>query len=179
MAVQREHTMNSKNRFLTKTGFAGTLAAMLTGCSVTYQDSYVPPATPPLAAVAYAPPQPPPPPQPDPTVVTIQSPSDFYEPLSPYGQWVVVGSYGRCWRPTQVDAGWRPYCNGSWQRTDAGWFWASSEPWAWATYHYGRWDWNVNLGWIWVPQTQWAPSWVAWREGDGYVGWAPLPPTAT
>ncbi len=22
----------------------------------------------------------------------------------------------------------------------------------------------------------WAPSWVSWREGGGYVGWAPLPP---
>src|SRR5205085_3565195 len=24
--------------------------------------------------------------------------------------------------------------------------------------------------------TEWAPSWVSWREGEGYVGWAPLPP---
>jgi hypothetical protein len=29
-----------------------------------------------------------------------------------------------------------------------------------------------------VPQIQWAPAWVTWREGNGYVGWAPLPPSA-
>ena len=114
----------------------------------------------------------------EPAVVVIQSENDFYEPLNPYGSWVIVGSYGRCWRPAQVDAGWRPYCDGHWQRTDAGWYWASNEPWGWATYHYGRWDWSVEFGWIWVPRTQWAPAWVSWRQGAGYVGWAPLPPTA-
>ena len=171
--------MNSKKHLLTKTGFAGALTLVLAGCTVNYQGTYVPPAEPPPPAVAYTPPAPPPPPPADPTVVVIQSPSDFYEPLSPYGEWVTVAGYGRCWRPYNVDNSWRPYCNGYWQRTDAGWFWVSSEPWAWATYHYGRWDWNVNFGWVWVPQTQWAPSWVAWREGNGYVGWAPLPPTAT
>jgi len=31
--------------------------------------------------------------------VEIRAESDFYEPLSPYGRWEVVGSYGRCWRP--------------------------------------------------------------------------------
>jgi hypothetical protein len=106
----------------------------------------------------------------------IQREDDFYQPLSPYGEWVVVGDYGRCWRPARVEAGWRPYSNGHWELTDDGWFWASDEPWAWATYHYGRWELAGNYGWIWVPQTQWAPAWVSWREGGGYVGWAPLPP---
>jgi hypothetical protein len=77
-----------------------------------------------------------------------------------------------------VEVGWRPYANGHWERTDAGWYWASDEPWGWATYHYGRWDFSVNFGWIWVPHTQWAPAWVSWRQGAGYVGWAPLPPSA-
>ena len=72
--------------------------------------------------------------------VEIRAASDFYEPLTPYGRWEVVGSYGRCWIPGRVEAGWRPYCNGYWQRTDAGWYWVSDEPWAWATYHYGRWN---------------------------------------
>lgn len=111
-------------------------------------------------------------------VVVIQAESDFYEPLTPYGTWVVVGSYGRCWRPAQVDTSWRPYCIGHWQRTDAGWYWASDEPWGWATYHYGRWDWSAEFGWFWVPHVQWAPAWVSWRQGAGYVGWAPLPPSA-
>jgi len=30
---------------------------------------------------------------------------------------------------------WRPYCNGHWQRTEAGWYWVSDDPGAWATYH--------------------------------------------
>jgi len=36
----------------------------------------------------------------------------------------------------------------------------------------------MEFGWIWVPHTQWAPAWVSWRQGAGYVGWAPLPPAA-
>jgi hypothetical protein len=110
-------------------------------------------------------------------VVVIQSESDFYEPLGAYGRWEVVAGYGRCWVPARIEVGWRPYCNGYWQSTDAGWYWMSEEPWGWATYHYGRWDWHVRFGWFWVPQTQWAPSWVCWREGGGYVGWAPLRPS--
>ena len=109
--------------------------------------------------------------------VEIRTESDFYEPLAPQGEWVVVGSYGRCFRPRGVEAGWRPYCNGNWQRTDAGWYWVSDEPWAWATYHYGRWDFTDQYGWYWVPQIQWAPAWVSWHEGGGYVGWAPLYPS--
>ena len=107
-------------------------------------------------------------------VVQIRADSDFYEPLTPYGEWVVVGSYGRCWRPGHVARDWRPYCNGNWQRTDAGWYWVSDEPWAWATYHYGRWDFTDQYGWYWVPQTEWAPAWVSWHSGGGYIGWAPL-----
>jgi len=110
-------------------------------------------------------------------LVEIRAESDFYEPLTPYGEWVVVGSYGRCWRPARVEVGWQPYCNGNWQRTDAGWYWVSDEPWAWATYHYGRWNFTDQYGWYWVPQTQWAPAWVSWHSGGGYIGWAPLYPS--
>ena len=109
--------------------------------------------------------------------VEIRAASDFYEPLTPLGEWVVVGSYGRCWRPGHVDRDWRPYSEGYWQRTDAGWYWVSDEPWAWATYHYGRWDLSAQFGWYWVPQTQWAPAWVSWHSGGGYIGWAPLYPS--
>ena len=111
--------------------------------------------------------------------VVISAESDFYEPLTPHGEWVVVGSYGRCWRPGHVASGWRPYCSGNWQRTEAGWYWVSDEPWAWATYHYGRWDFTDQYGWYWVPQIQWAPAWVSWHEGGGYVGWAPLQPSVS
>ena len=109
--------------------------------------------------------------------VEIRAESDFYEPLTQYGRWEVVGSSGRCWIPARVEAGWRPYCNGYWQRTDAGWYWVSDEPWAWATYHYGRWNLSPQFGWYWVPQTQWAPAWVSWHSGGGYVGWEPMYPT--
>ena len=108
--------------------------------------------------------------------VEIRAESDFYEPLAPQGEWVEIGGYGRCWRPRGVSVDWRPYSNGNWQRTDAGWYWVSDEPWAWATYHYGRWDFTDQYGWYWVPQIQWAPAWVSWHEGGGYIGWAPLLP---
>jgi hypothetical protein len=109
--------------------------------------------------------------------VEIRAESDFYEPLTPYGRWEVVGSYGRCWIPGRVEADWRPYSEGYWQRTDDGWYWVSDEPWGWATYHYGRWNFTDQYGWYWVPQTQWAPAWVSWHSGGGYIGWAPLYPS--
>jgi hypothetical protein len=106
----------------------------------------------------------------------ISAVTEFYEPLAGYGTWVEVGSYGRCWRPARVAVDWRPYCYGHWVWTDCGWYWVSDEPWAWACYHYGRWAYDSYYGWVWVPDTEWGPAWVSWREGGGYVGWAPLPP---
>ncbi|HUJ10350.1 MAG TPA: DUF6600 domain-containing protein [Verrucomicrobiae bacterium] len=108
----------------------------------------------------------------------VSSVDDFYEPLSTEGYWVQVGSYGRCWRPSYVASYWRPYCDGTWVWTDDGWYWQSDESWAWATYHYGRWTLDPYYGWVWVPDTVWGPSWVVFREGGGYCGWAPLPPGA-
>jgi hypothetical protein len=102
--------------------------------------------------------------------------NDFYGPLGPYGNWVDYQGYGRCWHPTQAGPDWRPYSNGYWTYTDAGWYWNSDEPWAWACYHYGSWTFDSNLGWIWIPGTQWAPAWVTWRYSDNYVGWAPCGP---
>jgi hypothetical protein len=104
--------------------------------------------------------------------------SYFYENLSPYGQWFQEPSYGWCWTPYDVSTDWRPYSDGHWEYTDYGWSWASNEPWGWAGYHYGRWFFDDSYGWAWQPGTEWAPAWVAWRYGDDYVGWAPLPPAA-
>lgn len=100
----------------------------------------------------------------------------FVDALAPHGEWVVAGRYGRAWRPISVGPGWQPYQHGEWVWTDDGWFWLTDEPWGWATYHYGRWALEPGLGWVWIPGTTWAPSWVAWRVGDGFVGWAPLYP---
>jgi len=110
--------------------------------------------------------------------VEITAEAEFYEPLAAHGAWVEVESYGRCWRPAHVEIHWRPYCYGHWVWTDCGWYWVSDEPWAWACYHYGRWAYHPRHAWIWVPGTTWGPAWVCWREGGGYVGWAPLPPHA-
>jgi Family of unknown function (DUF6600) len=106
----------------------------------------------------------------------INSVADFYSPLAPYGMWLSVGSFGRCWHPTNVGPGWRPYCDGQWIWTDAGWYFQSDEPWGWACAHYGNWFVDPSVGWVWMPGTEWAPAWVNWREGDGYIGWAPTPP---
>ena len=109
--------------------------------------------------------------------VSIQATADFYEPLTSYGTWVEVGSYGRCWRPAGVAVEWRPYCNGDWEWTDCGWYWASDEPWAWACYHYGTWVYDSNSGWVWIPGVEWAPAWVVWRTGGDHIGWAPCGPS--
>jgi hypothetical protein len=103
--------------------------------------------------------------------------SFFYRPLAPHGEWVVLEPYGWAWMPERVDYGWRPYTVGHWAWVEPyGWTWISDEPWGWATYHYGRWLYADDYGWVWVPGTVWAPAWVAFRYGDPWVGWAPLPP---
>ncbi len=101
----------------------------------------------------------------------------YYDELSPYGDWVDDTEYGYAWCPRNVGSGWRPYSDGRWVDSDYGWTWASDEPFGWATYHYGRWALDSRYGWIWIPGTVWAPAWVSWQHGGGYVGWAPLPPT--
>jgi hypothetical protein len=102
----------------------------------------------------------------------------FYDNLSPYGEWFQQPQYGWCWTPYDTPADWRPYRDGHWEYTDYGWSWVSDESWGWAPYHYGRWFFDDSYGWAWVPGTEWAPAWVAWRYADDYVGWAPLPPDA-
>ena len=100
----------------------------------------------------------------------------FYDTLGSQGTWIQSSDYGYVWQPSVNDPEWAPYTEGHWVYTDDGWTWVSDESWGWATYHYGRW---VNLdgtGWVWVPGYTWAPAWVSWRYGDGYCGWAPLPP---
>lgn len=101
----------------------------------------------------------------------------FYDNLASYGNWIERPSYGWVWTPSQVSSSWRPYQDGHWVWTDEGWTWISEEPYGWATYHYGRWYEDPEIGWSWVPGDEWAPAWVDWQAGDDYVGWAPLPPS--
>jgi hypothetical protein len=100
----------------------------------------------------------------------------FYDDLAPYGNWIERPSYGWVWTPRAVSTSWRPYSDGHWVWTDDGWVWITDEPYGWATYHYGRWYDDPEIGWSWVPGDQWGPAWVSWQEGADYVGWAPLPP---
>jgi hypothetical protein len=102
--------------------------------------------------------------------------SYFYDQLQPYGVWVSHSSFGYVWIPRDVGYKWRPYSRGHWAWTDYGWTWVSLERWGWIAFHYGRWGWDRRMGWFWVPDVVWGPSWVAWRWGDAHIGWAPLPP---
>jgi hypothetical protein len=102
--------------------------------------------------------------------------SYFYDSLAPYGEWIDLNPWGYVFCPYDQGAGWRPYSDGDWIDSDWGWTFESDAPWAWACYHYGRWTYDPECGWVWVPGTVWGPAWVAWRWGDGYCGWAPLPP---
>ena len=103
----------------------------------------------------------------------------FYRTLEPYGEWRETSDYGYVWQPREAESrDWRPYTDGHWVYTDAGWTWVSEEPFGWATYHYGRWVRLRRVGWVWVPGEEWAPAWVSWRTSKDYVGWAPLPPEA-
>lgn len=126
--------------------------------------------------------------KPEPTAAPVAAPNDeeagsyatFYRKLDPYGDWIETGNYGFVFqpRPAARSRDWRPYTNGHWVYTDAGWTWISDEPFGWATYHYGRWTRLREVGWVWVPGNDWAPAWVSWRRGNDFVGWAPLPPQA-
>ncbi|MFI5166830.1 MAG: DUF6600 domain-containing protein [Thermoanaerobaculales bacterium] len=131
-----------------------------------------------------APYEPPPPPPPEAAYEPAPPPPDqggevslgvFYDSLAPYGSWVTISSYGQVWVP-RVEPYWRPYTTGHWAYTDDGWLWVADETWGWAPFHYGRWFFDVEYGWAWVPGTVWAPAWVAWRYGGGHIGWAPIPP---
>jgi len=102
--------------------------------------------------------------------------SYFYDYLSPYGLWIQSAPHGYVWVPRRMGYRWRPYTMGHWAWTDYGWMWIADEEWGWACFHYGRWGFDDDIGWFWVPGAVWAPAWVVWRSGPDYFGWAPLPP---
>ncbi|MGA2532139.1 MAG: cell envelope integrity protein TolA [Candidatus Aminicenantales bacterium] len=102
--------------------------------------------------------------------------SYFYDRLSPYGNWVDLNNYGYVWTPRHMGYRWRPYSDGHWVWTDYGWTWIANEEWGDIPFHYGRWGWDNEIGWFWLPGTVWGPAWVTWRSNNQYMGWAPLPP---
>jgi len=102
----------------------------------------------------------------------------FYQKLDSYGEWRETNDYGYVWQPREAEQSrdWRPYTEGRWVYSDAGWTWVSDEPFGWAVYHYGRWAFSPAMGWMWLPGSVWAPAWVSWRWTDGYAAWCPLGP---
>lgn len=101
----------------------------------------------------------------------------FMANLANYGRWFPYADRGWAWQPTRVAPQWRPYERGQWYSITGGLpYWHSYEPFGWAVYHYGQWLLDARIGWVWIPGTEWRPSWVTWRSGNGYVGWAPTPP---
>jgi hypothetical protein len=105
--------------------------------------------------------------------------SQFREVLSPYGTWMDLPDVGWVWRPDPnvVGTDFVPYATGGqWAYSDWGWTFETSWDWGWAPFHYGRWFRSPAAGWVWWPDSEWAPAWVDWRWGDGFVGWLPLTP---
>jgi len=120
---------------------------------------------------------------PRPARASMEDAAIFYEELNQHGEWVEYNKYGPVWYPTQVQENWRPYVDGRWTPADEGYVFETSEPWGWATYHYGNWMPTEEYGWVWVPGRTWYPNTVTWRtsaESEGpeesYIGWAPIPP---
>ena len=92
----------------------------------------------------------------------------FYDNLKNDGSWFNTTEYGDVWQPyiAYKSEAWRPYTDGYWSYTDGGWMFVSYEDFGWAVYHYGRWTQLKDIGWAWVPGTEWAPAWVTWRESN-------------
>jgi hypothetical protein len=100
----------------------------------------------------------------------------FYNELAPYGDWYYHPRWGDVWHPTRVSGDFRPYYRGHWINTEYGWTWNSEDAFGATPYHYGRWVFDPQDGWLWVPGYTWAPAWVVWRGDQQNIGWFPMPP---
>ncbi len=98
----------------------------------------------------------------------------YYGELSQAGQWVNTEDYGWALQPN-VGSDWQPFQDGQWYPSPAGDpVWVGAEPWGWATWRYGSWNFNAGLGgWLWVPGAVWGPANVWWFYGPSFVGWVP------
>lgn len=102
-------------------------------------------------------------------------PTQAARALHGYGDWVETRAYGRVWIP-RAQQGFVPYrTDGRWVVSDAGWYWQSALPWGDVAFHYGRWV-QLDALWAWAPGSVFAPAWVDWRSGNGWVAWAPRAP---
>lgn len=77
----------------------------------------------------------------------------FEDQLSPYGVWVDDPDVGHVFIPEESN--YVPYTNGHWVYTSVGFVWQGSQPFSWATSHYGRWAYSRNFNrWSWLPDTE-------------------------
>ncbi len=126
-------------------------------------------------------------PEPEPQVAETQAFDDYSEgtvapednlemfsDLRFYGSWYTLQPYGWVWRPVVV-ADWAPMTRGHWVWTSYGWMWVSYDTFE-VTYNYGFWTYDFALGWVWVPDTIWAPVRCDWVLHDDYISWCPMPP---
>ena len=108
------------------------------------------------------------------------------------GNWQSTGEFGAVWVPSGLPADWGPYRDGQWRWIKPwGWTWIDSQPWGFATSHYGRWAF-IGERWAWVPGTfvehpEYIPAVVAFLgtaavglsvadiTGPG-IAWFPLAP---
>ena len=103
--------------------------------------------------------------------------AQFKKTLADYGNFVTLPQYGEVWVPTVTPEGWHPYEPCHWiYAKDVGWYFRDNTPWGAIVHHYGRWSHDAKIGWFWVPDANWSPGWVVWRNSDQWTGWAPMPP---
>jgi hypothetical protein len=103
--------------------------------------------------------------------------SDVKAVLAQYGNFVQHQKYGEVWVPSVTPPGWHPYPPCHWVYTKhLGWYFDDKTPWGQIVHHYGRWTSDPQMGWIWVPDTEFSPGWVVWRTSPQWIGWAPTPP---
>jgi hypothetical protein len=109
-----------------------------------------------------------------------------YSDLDDYGTWKEDPTYGNVWVPNNVSPDWAPYSNGNWAFIAPwGWTFIGAEPWGFAPYHFGRWNFFGSY-WGWCPGPIFAspfygPAFVGWLGGFGFgfgigwgFGWFPL-----
>lgn len=98
----------------------------------------------------------------------------YYEELSEAGDWIYAEDYGWGFRP-EVSPDWQPFADGVWHEAPSGSpVWVGAEPWGWATWRFGSWNFDVGLGgWFWVPGSTWTAANVWWFYGPTFVGWVP------
>lgn len=110
--------------------------------------------------------------------------SSYAHEFDSSGRWVDDRTHGSVWVPA-VDRGWSPYSNGRWVWQANDYVWLGYDPW-YAPFHYGRWSFNVSLGWFWIVprgRAHWSPGYVGWSVVGDEVSWSPSgttrPTTAT